>query len=65
MSKKPIIGGIILAVIIGVVLVGAQINPDNPENQEDKKPLWSTRIVGSEQQEFYKYSSSNHRSSIG
>ena len=32
MSKKPIIGGIILAVItaiIGVVLVGAQINPDN------------------------------------
>ena len=58
MSKKPIIGGIILVVIIGVIFVGAQINPDNPENQEDKKPLWSTRIVGSEQQEFYKYSSS-------
>ena len=34
MSKKPIIGGIILAVIIGVVFVGAQINPDNPENEE-------------------------------
>ena len=33
MSKKPIIGGIILAVIIGVVFVGAQINPDNPENE--------------------------------
>ena len=32
MSKKPIIGGIILAVIIGVVFVGAQINPDNPDN---------------------------------
>ena len=32
MSKKPIIGGIILAAIIGVVFVGAQINPDNPEN---------------------------------
>ena len=32
MSKKPIIGGIILAVIIGVIYVGAQINPDNPEN---------------------------------
>ena len=31
-SKKPIIGGIILAAIIGVVFVGAQINPDNPEN---------------------------------
>nr|AIF15871.1 hypothetical protein [uncultured marine thaumarchaeote KM3_71_H03] len=32
MSKKPIIGGVILAAIIGVVFVGAQINPDNPEN---------------------------------
>ena len=32
MSKKPIIGGIILAAIVGVVFVGAQINPDNPEN---------------------------------
>ena len=34
MSKKPIIGCIILATIIGVVFVGAQINPDNPENGE-------------------------------
>ena len=34
MSKKPIIGGIILAAIIGVVFVGTQINPDNPENEE-------------------------------
>ena len=34
MNKKPIIGGIVLAVIIGVVFVGAQINPDNPENEE-------------------------------
>ena len=32
MNKKPIIGGIILASIIVVVFVGAQINPDNPEN---------------------------------
>ena len=32
MSKKPIIGGIILAAIIAVVFVGAGINPDNPEN---------------------------------
>ena len=32
MSKKPIIGGIILAAIVVVVFVGAQINPDNPEN---------------------------------
>ena len=34
MSKKPIIGVIILIVIIGIVFVGAQINPDNPENEE-------------------------------
>ena len=34
MSKKPIIGGAILAAIIGVVFVGAQINPDNPENTD-------------------------------
>ena len=34
MSKKPIIGGIILVIIIGVVFVGAKINPDNPENEE-------------------------------
>ena len=34
MSKKPIIGGIILAAIVGVVFVGAQINPDNPENTD-------------------------------
>ena len=33
-NKKPIIGGIILAAIIGVVFVGAQINPDNPENEK-------------------------------
>ena len=34
MSKKPIIGGISLVAIIGVVFVGTQINPDNPENEE-------------------------------
>jgi len=33
-NKKPIIGGIVLAAIIGVVFVGAEINPDNPENGE-------------------------------
>ena len=48
-SKKPIIGGIILAAIIGVVFVGAQINPDNPENEKSlNSEVWSTRIVGSE-----------------
>ena len=44
MSKKPIIGGIILAAIIGMVFVGAQINPDNPENGED----WSIRMASPE-----------------
>jgi len=43
-SKKPIIGGIILASIIGVVFVGAQINPDNPENEE----VWSIRMASPE-----------------
>ena len=43
-GKKPIIGGIILAAIIGVVFVGAQINPDNPENGE----VWSIRMASPE-----------------
>jgi len=43
-SKKPIIGGIILAAIIGVVFVGAQINPDNPENEG----VWSIRMAAPE-----------------
>ena len=44
MNKKPIIGGIILVVIIGVVYAGAQINPDNPENGE----IWSIRMASPE-----------------
>ena len=49
MSKKPIVGGIILASIIGVVFAGAQINPDNPENEKDSNSeVWSTRIAGPE-----------------
>jgi len=43
-SKKPIIGGIILAAIIGVVFAGAQINPDNPENGE----VWGIRMASPE-----------------
>jgi len=43
-SKKPIIGGIILAAIIGVIYAGAQINPDNPENGE----IWSIRMASPE-----------------
>jgi len=45
-SKKPIVGGIILASIIGVVFAGAQINPDNPENEDSNSEVWSTRIAG-------------------
>ena len=44
MSKKPIIGGIIVATIIGVIFVGAEINPDNPENEG----VWSIRMAGPE-----------------
>jgi hypothetical protein len=56
-SKKPIIGGIILAAIVGVVSVAAQINPDNPENEEDSKlEVWNTRIAGPEFDDVF-----NHR----
>ena len=34
MSKKLIVGGIILVAIVVVVFAGAQINPDNPENTD-------------------------------
>jgi len=48
-NKKPIIGGIVLAAIIGVVFVGAQINPDNPENEKSpNSEVWSTRMAGPE-----------------
>ena len=49
MSKKPIIGGIILAAIIGVVFAGAQINSDNPENEKSpNSEVWSIRMAGPE-----------------
>ena len=48
-NKKPIVGGIILVVILGMVVVGAQINPDNPENEKrSNSEVWSTRIAGPE-----------------
>ena len=57
MNKKPIIGGIILVAIIGVVYAGAQINPDNPENEKSPdSEVWSTRIAGPEFDNI-----SNHR----
>ena len=49
MNKKPIIGGIILVAIIGVVYAGAQINPDNPENEKSpNSEVWSIRMAGPE-----------------
>ena len=49
MNKKPIIGGIILVAIIGVVYAGAQINPDNPENEKSPdSEVWSIRMAGPE-----------------
>jgi len=47
-SKKPIVGGIILASIIGVVFAGAQINPDNPENEDSNSEVWSIRMASPE-----------------
>ena len=49
MNKKPIIGGIILVAILGMVAVGAQINPEYTE--DEKRPnseVWSKRIAGPE-----------------
>ena len=48
MSKKLIVGGIILAAIIGVVFAGAQINPDNPENEDSNSEVWSIRMASPE-----------------
>ena len=57
MSKKPIIGGIILAAIIGVVFVGAQINPDNPENLKiDDSDVFHIRLADSSLYEIGVYS---------
>ena len=47
--KKSIIGGIILASIIGLVAAGAQINPEY--SVDEKRPnseVWSKRIAGPE-----------------
>jgi len=44
-SKKPIIGGIILAAIIGLVAAGAQINPEYTEESSGSE-VWSFRMAG-------------------
>ena len=46
-NKKPIIGGVILVAILGMVAVGTQINPDNPEESSGSE-VWQTRIAGPE-----------------
>ena len=48
MRKKPIIGGIILAAIIGLVFGGVQINPDNPENTKiEDSEVFHVRLADS------------------
>ena len=48
-SKKPIVGAVILITILGMVFLGAQINPDNPEDEDrPNSEVWSTRIAGPE-----------------
>ena len=47
--KKPIVGGIILVAILGLVAAGAQINPEYTD--DEKRPnseVWSIRIAGPE-----------------
>jgi len=44
-NKKPIIGGIILVAIVGVVFAGAQINPDNPEKPESVNVVFHVTLA--------------------
>ena len=46
-NKKPIIGGIILVAILGIVTVGVQINPEYAEESSGSE-VWQTRIAGPE-----------------
>ena len=60
MSKKPIVGGVILVAILGMIAVGAKINPESPENESLESVVWHTRIVGPEFDNI-----SNHRMDLG
>ena len=53
-SKKPIVGGIILASIIGLVAAGAQINPEYTEESSGSE-TWNTRISGPEYHDISKH----------
>ena len=43
--KKPIVGGIILVAILGLVAAGAQINPEYTE-ESSASEVWSFRMAG-------------------
>ena len=53
-SKKPIVGGIILAAIIGLVAAAAQINPEYTEESSGSE-TWNTRISGPEYHDISKH----------
>ena len=53
-NKKPIIGGIILVAILGMVAVGAQINPEYTEESSGSE-VWSTRIAGPDYHDISKH----------
>ena len=53
-SKKPIVGGIILATIIGLVAAAAQINPEYTEESSGSE-TWNTRISGPEYHDISKH----------
>ena len=47
--KKPIVGGIILVAILGLVAAGAQINPEYSVGEErPNSEVWNKRIAGPE-----------------
>ena len=52
--KKPIVGGIILATIIGLVAAGAQINPEYTKENSGSE-IWNTRISGPEYHDISKH----------
>ena len=52
--KKSIVGGIILAAIIGLVAAGAQINPEYTEESSGSE-TWNTRISGPEYHDISKH----------
>ena len=53
MNKKAIMGGIVLGTIAVSIAYGAQLNPDNPENEKlPDGQVWNIRISGPEFQDL-------------